>query len=74
MLRTAPALVGPWSDALHLFSADRKGMGGTSYDAAPHAEYAENGGQVLFISYSRPNGNGVFGSEFALERLTLERR
>jgi Domain of unknown function (DUF4185) len=73
MVRTAPALTGPWSDALRLFTADRKGMGGTSYDATPHAEYAENGGQVLYISYSRPNGNGLFGSEFALERVSLEK-
>lgn len=74
MMRTAPELVGPWSDAVRLFSADRKGQGGTSYDAAPHAEYAENGGQVVYVSYSRLNANGLFGSEFALERVTLGRR
>jgi len=70
-LRTAPAPVGPWSDELHLFTADRNGMGGTSYDAAPHLEFAENGGQVLYVTYSRPNGNGPFGDEFALERVAL---
>jgi Domain of unknown function (DUF4185) len=74
LLRTAPALTGPWSDELRLFTADRKGQGGTSYDAAAHAEYAENGGQVLYVSYSRPNGNGLFGSEFALEQVTLAKR
>jgi hypothetical protein len=74
MLRTAPALVGPWSDALRLFTADRRRQGGTSYDAASHAEFAEGGGQVLYVSYSRPNGNGWFGSELALERVTLTRR
>jgi hypothetical protein len=71
MLRTAPALVGPWSDELHLFTADRIGMAGTSYDAAPHTELAENGGQVLYVSYSRPNGNGLFGADFAIERVVL---
>jgi Domain of unknown function (DUF4185) len=74
MLRTAPALTGPWSDAMTLFTADRQGMGGTSYDAAPHAEYAENGGQVLYVSYSRPNGNGPFGADFALEQVSLGKR
>jgi hypothetical protein len=74
MLRTAPALTGPWSDEMQLFTADRAGQGGTSYDATPHAEYAENGGQVLYVSYSRPNGNGLFGSELALEQVTLGKR
>ena len=74
MLRTAPALTGPWSDEMRLFTADRAGQGGTSYDATPHAEYAENGGQVLYVSYSRPNGNGLFGSEFALEQVRLGKR
>jgi hypothetical protein len=73
MIRTAPALVGPWSEAMRLFTADRRGMGGTSYDAQAHAEYAENSGQVLYVSYSRPNGNGPFGAEFALERVSLEK-
>jgi Domain of unknown function (DUF4185) len=74
MLRTAPALTGPWSDELRLFTADRKGQGGTSYDATAHAEYAENGGQVLYVSYSRPTGNGIFGAEFALEQVMLAQR
>jgi hypothetical protein len=73
MLRTAPAQAGPWSDELHLFTADREGQGGTSYDAAPHPEFSDSGGQVLYLSYSRPNGNGLFGAEFALERVTLEK-
>jgi hypothetical protein len=72
MMRTAPALTGPWSDALKLFTADRRGQGGTSYDAQPHAEYAEENGRVLYVSYSRPTGQDWFGSEFALVRVTLE--
>jgi hypothetical protein len=72
LMRTAPALTGPWSDATLLFTADRKGQDGTSYDATPHAEYEEDGGRVLYFSYSRPTGQGWFGGEFALVRVTLE--
>jgi hypothetical protein len=57
-----------------LFTADRQGMGGTSYAAATRAEYEENGGQVLYISYSRPNGDAPFGAEFALEQVSLGKR
>jgi hypothetical protein len=71
LVRTAPALVGPWSDATRLFTADRRGFGGTSYDAQAHAELIEGNGQVLYVSYSRPNGNGPLGSEFALVRVGL---
>ena len=73
LIRTAASLTGPWSDATRLFTADRRGMGGTSYDAQAHAEFAENGGQVVYVSYSRPNGNGLFGTEFALVRISLGR-
>lgn len=73
LVRTAPSLVGPWSDAARLFAADRKGMGGTSYDAQAHSELSEGNGQVVYVSYSRPNGNGLFGSEFAMVRISLAR-
>jgi hypothetical protein len=72
LMRTAPALTGPWSDAVKLFTADRKGQGGTSYDAQPHAEYAEENGRILYFSYSRPTGQNLFSSELALVRVTLE--
>lgn len=71
-VRTAPALTGPWSDEGTLFTADRKGRGGNSDDAQPHAEYAEGGGRVLYVTYSRPTGNGRFASELALVEVTLE--
>jgi hypothetical protein len=71
--RTAPALTGPWSDEATLFRTPRMGEGWT-YDAVEHAEYAEDGGRVIWISYSRPNGVGWFGSELALWRVELARK
>ncbi len=73
LVRTAPEFVGPWSDSTRLFTADRRGLGGISYDAQVHAELAEGNGQVLYVSYSRPNGNGPFGSELVLVRVSLEK-
>ncbi len=73
LIRTGPQLVGPWSDATRLLTADRRGLGGTSYDAQAHAELAEDGGQVLYVTYSRPNGDGPFGSELALVRVSVEK-
>jgi hypothetical protein len=72
LIRTAPALTGPWSDEGTLVVADRKGQSGTSYDAQPHAEYARDGGRVIFVTYTRPTGEGWFGSEVALVQVTLD--
>jgi hypothetical protein len=69
VIRTAPALTGPWSDRQLLFTADNPG--GSSYDASPHPEYEEQGGKILYVTFSRSNGQGWFGSEFALVRVTL---
>jgi hypothetical protein len=71
--RTATALTGPWSDPVKLFTADHKSSMGTTYDALPHPEYAEQDGKVQYFTYSRPTG-GWFNSEFALVRVELERR
>lgn len=71
VLRTAPALTGPWSDELRLFTSTRKTNGGWTYDALQHAEYQQDGGRVLFVSYSRPTGQGWFGAELALWRVDL---
>ncbi len=49
----------------------RKGSGGMTYDALPHPELAEQGGRVQYVTYSRGNGT-LFGSEFALVRVTFE--
>lgn len=66
-LRTAPALTGPWSDATLLFRVD----GDPPYDAQHHPEMAERGGAVQYVTYSRPNGGGLFASEHAAWRVEL---
>jgi hypothetical protein len=71
-LRTAPALNGPWSDPLRLFTGDRRTDEGWIYDAIQHPEYAEDGGQVIWITHSRPTGVGWFGAELAVWRVELE--
>jgi hypothetical protein len=70
-LRTAPALTGPWSGPLHLFDADRKGQGEWTYDAVSHPELDEDGGRVLHVTFTRPNGVGWFGSEMPHVRVEL---
>jgi hypothetical protein len=67
VIRTADALTGPWSDPRLLFEASRDPAG--AYDAHWHPEYDD--GNVLYVTFSRPNGKGWFGSEFALERVAL---
>jgi hypothetical protein len=69
VLRVAPALIGPWSDPEILFTADKPDGG--AYDAVSHVEYEEQGGQVLYFTFSRSNGQTPFGSELALVRVTL---
>jgi hypothetical protein len=71
VVRTAPALTGPWSAEENLFVADRKGTGGNTYDALPHPELAEEGGRIQYVTFSRSNGT-VFGSEFAVVRVTFQ--
>jgi hypothetical protein len=72
VIRTAPALEGPWSAESRLFVADRKGHDGWTYDAYAHPEHSEQGGRVLYVTYTRPTGVGWFGSEIALWRVVLE--
>jgi hypothetical protein len=69
VIRTAPALTGPWSDPQALFTADKPGGG--AYDAVSHAEYEEQDGKVLYFTFTRSDGVGWFGSELALVRVTL---
>ncbi len=67
MIRTAAALTGPWSEAKRLFTADKKPAG--AYDANWHPEF--DAGNLIYVTYSRSNGVGWFGSEFALIRVAL---
>ena len=69
VLRTAPAITGPWSGPKILFNADKPG--GNAYDAASHLEYEEQNGKVLYFTFSRSTGQGLFGADFALVRVTL---
>lgn len=69
-LRTARALTGPWSDELVLFRADSER---DVYDALPHREFAEAGGQVQYITFSRPTGTGWFDAELPIVRVELDR-
>lgn len=73
VMRTAQELTGPWSEELLLFTADRRSADGWTYDANVHSEYAEDGGRVQYITFSRPTGEGWFGAELAVVRVELER-
>jgi hypothetical protein len=68
VMRTAPALTGPWSRAEHLFTTSQD-----AYDAVAHDEFAEDGGRVIYVTYSRATGKTWFSSELALVRVELER-
>jgi hypothetical protein len=69
VIRTAPSLTGPWSDESLLFVADKPG--GNAYDAVTHAEFEEENGKVLYVTFNRSDGVGWFGSDFALVKVTL---
>ncbi|HUB52419.1 MAG TPA: DUF4185 domain-containing protein [Terracidiphilus sp.] len=72
MIRTAKAPEGPWSDATVAFVAMQPASGNT-YDAHAHAEYDVNGGQTIFVSYSR-NLPALFTSEVRLVAVELKAR
>lgn len=69
VLRTASKLTGPWTAPRKLFTANKPE--GSAYDSNVHPELAPEDGKELFITYSRSNGVGWFGSEFVLERVEL---
>jgi hypothetical protein len=71
MLRTAPALSGPWSAAERLFTARRNN--GNTYDANIHSELAEADGLVQYVTFSRDKAGGM-GSELAFVRVELAPR
>lgn len=70
MVRTAPNPEGPWSGERVLFVAEQPASGNV-YDARQHAEYDLNGGQTIFVAYSR--STGAFASEVRLEQVQLLR-
>ena len=69
MIRTAPNPEGPWSGEVVAFVAMQPSTGNV-YDAHAHAEYDVNGGQTVFVSYSRSTP-APFSSEVRLVSLTL---
>ena len=71
MIRTAPNPEGPWSGERVAFVAMQPASGNV-YDAHAHAEYDLNGGQTIFVSYSRGLPT-AFSSEVRLVSLTLQR-
>lgn len=65
--RTAPALTGPWSAEADIY----KVPGDSPYDANHHPEYAEEGGRVEYVTFSR-HTEGWFGAEMVLVRVEFQ--
>jgi hypothetical protein len=65
--RTAEQLEGPWSEEAVLF----KIPGEPAYDLNQHAELAEEGGRVVWLTYSRRTKRGLFGAEHVAWRVQL---
>ncbi len=72
MLRTALRPEGPWSDERKLFTAEQPASGNV-YDAHAHPEYDRNGGQTIYVTYSRATAQ-LFTSEVRLVQVTLQAR
>lgn len=68
-MRTAPNPEGPWSREVTAFVAANP-TSGNVYDAHSHPEYDANGGQTIFVTYSR--ATGAFTSEVRLVSVTLQ--
>jgi Domain of unknown function (DUF4185) len=64
MMRTAPSPQGPWSSEITAFTA-MPSASGNVYDALAHPEYDANGGQTIYVSYTRST-NAEFSSEVRL--------
>jgi hypothetical protein len=69
LLRTAPNPEGPWSGPTLAFVA-MSPSSGNIYDALAHPEYDQNGGQTIYVSYSRSTP-APFTSEMRLEAVQL---
>ena len=70
LVRTAPKPEGPWSGAILAFVA-LPPTSANVYDAHAHSEYDANGGQTIFVSYSRSTP-APFSSEVRLVSVTLQ--
>jgi len=65
VMRTSMNPEGPWSSEIVAFVAMQPAGGGNVYDALAHAEYDSNGGQTIYVSYSRATP-AAFSSEVRL--------
>ena len=70
VIRTSPNPEGPWSGEKVAFVAMTPSSGNV-YDAQAHSEYDLNGGQTIFVSYSRATP-APFSSEVRLVSMTLQ--
>lgn len=66
--RTAPERTGPWSAATMVY--DVPAGEDEPYDAIQHREYAEQGGLVQYVTYSRARADDD-GGEFPIVRVEL---
>ena len=69
MMRTSPNPDGPWSDEIKAFTAMAP-VQGNVVDAHAHSEYDSNGGQTIYVTYSR--ATGAFSSEVRLVAVQLQ--
>jgi Domain of unknown function (DUF4185) len=69
MIRTSPIPEGPWSKESTALTAMPPAQGNV-YDAHAHPEYDLNGGQTIFVSYSR--ATAAFSSEVRLVAVQLQ--
>jgi len=69
-MRTSSKPEGPWSAELIAFVAMQPASGNV-YDAHAHSEYDADGGQTIYVTYSR--ATGAFSSEVRLVSLELQR-
>lgn len=51
VLRTAPRIVGPWSEAEIVFRPERSKESDTVYAAKEHPELARDGGRILYVTF-----------------------
>jgi hypothetical protein len=63
-MRTSVNPEGPWSSEIVAFVAMQP-TSGNVYDALVHAEYDSNGGQTIYVSYTRSTP-AAFSSEVRL--------
>jgi Domain of unknown function (DUF4185) len=65
VMRTSMNPEGPWSSEVVAFVAMQPAGGGNVYDALAHAEFDANGGQTIYVSYSRAT-SAAYSSEMRL--------